>query len=325
VTAGKPVLITGANGFIGRALCVTLKEHGYPVHAAIRKERNASHIPEGVFPKVIGNIDGTTQWDHVLEGMDVVVHLAARVHIMQEQSRAPIGLYREVNTLGTEHLASAAAAAGVRRFVYVSTIKVNCESTSDHPFLETDVPQPSDPYGISKWEAEQRLQEIASGSGLELVIVRPPLVYGPGVRGNFQSLMRLVERGLPLPLAGCRNRRSLVGLSNFVDLLFRCISHPDAKGQVFLASDGEDLSTPELIRRLAKALGVHARLFPMPDLFLHLVARAVGRKGVYERLCGSLQVDMGHAQRVLGWTPPLTIDQELARTAMWYQHRHQAQ
>jgi nucleoside-diphosphate-sugar epimerase len=238
---------------------------------------------------------------------------------MREKSADPLAEFRRVNAAGTRRLAESAAQAGVRRFVYVSSIKVNGERTGNRPFTEADPPGPEDAYAQSKYEAEMALREIAARTGMEVVIVRPPLVYGPGVKGNFRTLLRVVRMGLPLPLASCDNRRSLVGLSNLADLLALCVTHPAAAGETFLAADGEDLSTPELLRRTGRALGRPARLFPVPPALLRAGARMFGRAGAGERLCGSLQVDISRARRILGWNPPSTVDEELARTAQWYQ------
>lgn len=259
-----------------------------------------------------------TDWSVALAGVTEVIHLAARVHVMRESAVDPYAEFYRTNVAGTERLARQAAEAGVRRLVYVSSIKVNGERTAGQPFRPEDKPQPEDAYAQSKLEAELVLKDISRNTGIEVVVVRPPLVYGPGVKGNFLSLLRVVQRGLPLPLASCDNRRSLVGLSNLVDLLTICTTHPAAAGQVFLAADGEDLSTPELLRRVARALGRNARLLPFPPVLLRLAARIAGRTGVYERLCGSLQVDTGKTHELLGWTPPHSVDEELARTARWF-------
>ncbi len=265
----------------------------------------------------VGDVHAGTDWTAALAGVTHVVHLAARVHVMREVSRDPLADFRAANTAGTVNLARQAA-AGARRFVYVSTIKVNGERTSGRSFRADDDPQPEDAYAQSKLEAELSLKGISQHSGLEVVIVRPPLVYGPGVKGNFLSLLRVIRQGWPIPLASCENRRSLVGLTNLVALMEKCVTHPAAAGQVFLAADGEDLSTPELLRKVACALVRKARLLPFPPAMLRLAARIAGRQGVYERLCGSLQVDAGKARELLNWWPPLTVDEELARTARWF-------
>jgi nucleoside-diphosphate-sugar epimerase len=285
------------------------------VAGTVRDGRGGAAVVSGVRPAVVGDLDSQTDWNAALAGVDSVVHLAARVHVMHETERDPLAVFRQVNTYGTERLASQAAAAGVRRLVYVSTIKVNGEETVEAPFSERDPPQPGDAYATSKWEAEQVLMRVSKSTGMEVVIVRPPLVYGPGVRGNFLGLMRLIDKGVPLPVGSCHNRRSLLGLDNFVDFLAACVDHPAAVGEIFVLSDGEDLSTPDLIRRLAAAMGRPARLLPIRSSLLRLAARMVGRPGIYRRLCGSLQVDSSHARRMLGWVPPQTVDAGLAVTA----------
>lgn len=308
------VLVTGANGFVGAVLCARLAADGLSMRGAVRGWKPGIPHPYSLRLFEVGNIDGHTDWSTALAGVDAVVHLAARVHVMREVARDPLAEFRAVNLAGSERLAMQAAAAGVKRLIYVSTIKVNGEETPGKPFVEGDPPQPSDPYAVSKWEAEQALQQVAGATGLELVIVRPPLIYGPGVKGNFLSLMRLVENGWPLPVGRCNNQRSLLSLGNFVSFLALCVRHPAAAGQTFLVSDGEDLSTPELIRRLAAAMSKPPRLLSVPPSWLRVATRLLGRPGVYQRLCGSLQVNSGHARQVLGWLPPETVREGLVRT-----------
>jgi nucleoside-diphosphate-sugar epimerase len=269
----------------------------------------------------VGEIGGATEWRNALAGASVVVHLAARVHIMRETASDALAEFRRVNVAGTERLARMAASAGVRRLVYVSSIKVNGEATEARPFSASDEPCPLDPYGMSKWEAEQVLAHIGAQSPLEIVIVRPPLVYGPGVRGNFLRLMKLAGLGLPLPLGGARNLRSLVFVRNLADALVTCAVHPHAMGRTFLVSDGEDISTADLFRRLAHFLRRTPRLFSVPDEILSGIASATGRAAELQRLFGSLQVDASPLRRDLGWTPPHTIDEGLAETAAWYLQR----
>jgi len=307
------VLVTGSTGLVGSALCAGLVARGFHVVGTARS-RPSVRIP-GVDYRVVGELGSTTNWQDAVAGAKVVVHCAARVHIIHETLSDPLAAFRVVNVLGTEHLALQASAAGVQRLVYVSSIKVNGEETRDRPFTEQDRPQPSDAYAISKWEAERALHGIASRTGLEIVVVRPPLVYGPGVKGNFLSLMRLVHRGVPLPLGRCHNRRSLLGLGNFVDFLATCIDHPASSGETFVLSDGKDFSTPELIRHLAVAMGRPARLLPIPPALVQLATSVLGKPGIYQRLCGSLQVDPSHARRLLGWIPPQTTDAGLTATA----------
>jgi len=255
-------------------------------------------------------------WTRALDGVDVVVHAAARVHVMADEANNPLREFRRVNVEGTLMIARKAIESGVRRFVFVSSIKVNGEETMPcHAFSPDDVPQPADPYGVSKYEAEEGLRRLADESGLEVAIIRPVLVYGPGVKANFLQMMRWISRGIPLPLASIRNRRSLVGLENLVDLIVKCSTHPAAANQTFLVSDGEDLSTPCLVRRVAQALGRPVGVVPFPPKLLHTVGRGIGKGDFVRRLCGSLQVDMTKTSEMLGWTPPVSVDQGLSATA----------
>ncbi len=265
----------------------------------------------------MGGLSAETDWTVVLRSVDQVVHLAARVHVINDKSMDPLAEFRQVNVEGTANLARQAAAAGVRRFVYLSSIKVNGEFTQEgHPFTADDTPAPEDPYGVSKHEAEQALRQIAADTTMEVVIIRPPLVYGPGVKANFESMMRWLSRGVPLPLAVVtKNRRSLVALDNLVDLSMTCLSHPAAANQTFLVSDGEDLSTAGLLRRMGAALGHPARLFYVPPLMLKIGAHAVKKTGIYQRLCGSLQLDITKTRRLLDWIPPVSVDEGLRRAA----------
>jgi UDP-glucose 4-epimerase len=250
--------------------------------------------------------------------VDTVVHLAARVHVLRDTSADPLADYRAVNVAGTTRLARECAAARVPRLVFVSSIKVNGERSGVWPFTEGDAPAPEDPYGVSKLEAEEELRSIAAATGLEAVVVRPCLVYGPGVRGNLDRLLKAIERGVPLPLASVRNQRSLMGLANLCDLLVRCATHPRAAGETFLASDGTDLSTPQLIRWLADGVGRPARLLPMPPSWLKLGAQLAGAQAAYERLCGTLQVDSSKARELLEWRPPVPVDDGLRETGAWH-------
>jgi nucleoside-diphosphate-sugar epimerase len=250
--------------------------------------------------------------------VDVVVHLAARVHALRDETVDSWEEYRRVNVKGTQALASAAVEHGVHRLVFVSTAKVNGESTPGGRFSEGDPPDPQDPYAESKWEAEEELHSLALKTGLEIVIVRSPLVYGPGVRANFLRLMKLVERPIPLPMPDIRNRGSLIGVANLADFLARCVGHPEAANETFLVSDGEDVSTRELVARIARALGCAARFLPVPELALRLVARLAGKEAVADRLFGSLVINSDKARRKLGWKPPVTLDCGLAATARWY-------
>ena len=310
------VLVTGANGFIGKALCNKLIADGYQVRVAVRRAAQMTALPSGVEGAMIGNIGPETDWSKALDGIEGIVHLAARVHVMRESADDPLVAFREVNVEGTECLAIAAANSGVKRFVYISSVKVNGESRSD-PYTEMDKSEPQDLYAVSKWEAEQILAEISSATGIEIVIIRPPLVYGPNVRANFLRLLRWVNKGIPFPLGMVDNRRSLVSLDNLVDFLITCIEHPAAAGETFLVSDGEDLSTPALIRRIALSMNIPARLIPVPVCLLRLGGSLLGKKSEVDRLCGSLQVDISKAKSVLGWKPPLSVDEGLAKTADW--------
>jgi nucleoside-diphosphate-sugar epimerase len=259
--------------------------------------------------------DAETQ--QALQGMSAVIHLAARVHVMTDHAADPLREFRLVNTGWTERLARAAASQGVRRFVYLSSIKVNGEQ-NDRPFTELDPPNPHDPYGLSKWEAEQALTSVSSQTGIETVVVRPPLVYGPGVGGNFLQLLNSLRRGIPLPLALINNRRSLLYRGNLVDALVTCVRHVRAAGQTYLVSDGEDLSTPELIRRLGRAMGLAVRLWPVPLPVLRAVGQLLRKQAMIDRLLGSLQVDSSKIRRELDWRPPFSVDQGLTDTAAWY-------
>lgn len=308
------VLITGANGFVGHSACARALADGMQVWGATRR---AVPLPSGVVAVVVPGLGSPGGWVAGLTGCDAVLHAAARVHVMNDSVADPLIEFRRVNVDGTLHLARQAAAAGVRRFVFVSSVKVNGEGTAaGHPFTAADAPAPQDPYGISKMEAEQGLRQIAADTGMEVVVVRPPLVYGPGVKANFATLMRWLQRGIPLPLGAVTdNRRSLVALDNLVDLLITCIDHPAAAHQTFLVSDGEDLSTTGLLRRMGQAMGTPARLIPVPPALLRLGAAALGQGDMAQRLLGSLQVDITHTRQTLGWTPPISVDEGLRRAA----------
>ena len=308
------ILVTGATGFIGRAVCIELASRGYAVRAAIRDSSPTTGLPTEVVQ--IADIGADVDWSSALLGIDAVVHLAARVHVMRDNALQPLAAFREVNVTGTERLARAAVAQGVKRFVYLSSIKVNGEGThAGRPYTPNSMPAPIDPYGISKQEAEEVLSRLAKETGLEVVIIRPVLVYGPGVKANFLSMMQWLHRGIPLPLGAIRNQRSLVALDNLVDLIVTCLHHPNAPSQTFLVSDGQDLSTTELLRRMSAALGTPARLLPLPALVLRMVAGLLGKTDVAERLCGSLQVDISKTRELLRWSPRVSVDEALKQTA----------
>lgn len=305
------IAVTGANGFVGSALLAELKRRGYGVRGIFRSG-SADDTAE------VGDIGPGTDWTAALAGVDVVIHCAARVHVMQDDATDPLAEFRHVNSEGTRCLAMQAAECGVQRLVFVSTIKVNGEATgspqgSREKFTAFDTPDPADPYAISKWEAETLLREVAANTGLEIVVVRPPLAYGPGVGGNFRSLITAVDRGWPLPFGRVDNRRSLVALPNLVDLLAVCATHRDAAGQTFLVSDGDDLSTPELARRLARAIGRSARILPVPVSLLRLAGKLTGQGGKVDRLIGSLQVDIDHTSQKLQWQPKTSVDEGLRK------------
>lgn len=313
MSTSKRILVTGANGFIGRAVMQRISDapHREPV-GVVRNLEACCEAPWSC--DAVGEIGRDTDWSGVLKEVDVVVHTAARAYVIAETEVNPRGAYREVNVAGTRRLADQAAEAGVRRFVFLSSIKVNGEATTPGSSFGADqAPAPEDAYGQSKLEAEQVLMDVSERSGLEVVIIRPPLVYGPGVKGNFASLMNWVGKGMPLPLGAIKNRRSLVALENLVDLITVCIDHPAAANEVFLAADGEDLSTPELLRRLGKAMGRPARLLPVPPGLLTLGAGMLGKGDMARRLLGSLQVDIFKARDVLGWEPPISVDEGLRR------------
>jgi len=310
------ILVTGANGFVGRAVCAEAAARGLTVGAATRAPCCFSAEAENI---VVEDISANTLWQAALNGRHAVVHAAARVHVMEETAGNPLDEFRRVNVQGTLNLAEQAAAAGVGRFVFISSVKVNGEATRPgRPFTADDAPAPLDAYGISKLEAEQGLREIAARTGMEVVIIRPPLVYGPGVRANFAAMMRWLRRGVPLPLGAIHNQRSLVALDNLADLIVTCLTHPAAANQTFLVSDGQDVSTTELLRRMGQAMNRPARLIPVPAGLLTQAAALLDKGDMARRLCGSLQVDIEKTRTLLGWQPPLTLDQGLKKAAEGY-------
>jgi len=311
-------LVSGASGFVGRAVCEKALDLGMKVRGSHRSPDSQLLVPQGVEKIQIPSVHGNTDWSNALGGIDVVIHLAGRVHIAKETAVNPLAAYREVNTAGTEQLARAAAAAGIKRLVYVSTIKVNGEQTKTSPFTEADAPQPQDAYAICKWESEQALHRIGTESGLEIVILRPPLVYGRGVGANFLRLLNLVRRGIPLPLASVLNRRSLIYVKNLADAVLTSATHPRAKGQTFLVSDGDDVSTPELIRRIAEGMELPSRMFRCAPSLLNAVASIVGKSAEVGRLLGSLAIDSTRFGSETGWTPPYSLSEGLRETIEWY-------
>lgn len=310
------ILLTGATGFIGQALVRHLDQQGFAVTAAVRRFTNT--LSASIRQTVVGDLLPNFDWTSALANVDIVIHLAARAHIMRDTATDPLASFRLVNTVGSLNLARQAA-AGVRRFIFISSIKVNGEVTNQREkFTAFDASVPDDPYGFSKYEAEQGLKEISAQTGMEIVIIRPPLVYGIGVKGNFLSMMRWLHKGIPLPLGAVHNQRSLVALDNLIDLITVCIDHPAAANQIFLVSDGEDLSTTELLTRLGTALGNSARLLPVPASWLHNILFLLGKKDIAMRLLGSLQIDMRKTCELLNWSPPITVDEALKKTAEAY-------
>jgi len=353
------LLVTGANGFVGRVVCRYALEAGFKVRGSVRGSDKSypdmypltplfsrgeeSHPgPSGTLVSrdfeapqregrniekvVVGELGVDADWAPALEGVGAVVHLAGRVHIMKDFAVDPLAEFRKVNVEGTERLAVASAAAGVKRFVFLSSIKVYGEDMPSGPlkkaqikaFTEEDIPNPQDPYAISKWEAEQVLHKISKETGMEVVIIRPPLVYGPGVRANFLRLLRMVERGIPLPHGAIRNQRSLVYVKNLVDGIISCVRHPDAAGKTFLVSDGEDVSTPDLIRLIGSSMGKKCLLFNVSPKLLLYLSKVIGLEASIQRLTGSLVVDSSCIRRELGWTPPYSLTQGMQETVDWY-------
>jgi nucleoside-diphosphate-sugar epimerase len=311
------VLVTGASGFVGRALCAALSMQGHLVRSATRTSPDRPQSPSFA----VGSIGPDTDWRAALAGCDAVVHLAAHVHGMRRQAADAAGDFHRVNVEGSENLARQAARAGVRRFVFLSSVKVNGEDSAERAFVESDPVMPMDAYGASKAEAEKRLRIISAETGMEVVVVRPPLVYGPGVKANFLSLLRAVDSGLPLPLSSISNLRSLVYVANLVDALGACLMHPAAANRTFFVSDDHDLSTPQLIREIAAALGKRPLLFPVPVALLRGAGLLTGRAEQIARLTGSMQVDISSIKAALDWQPPFSLQQGLAQTASWYRAR----
>ena len=307
------LLLTGATGFLGVALTKRLvSEPSLELVVAVRRE--PSKLASNIRPVIVGDLDAATDWSSALSGVDVVVHTAARVHVMNESVNDPLTEYRKVNLEGTLNLARQAVQAGVKRFIFISSIKVNGEETVlGKPFTADDAPNPVDPYGVSKAETEQALLELAASTGLEVVIIRPVLVYGPGVKANFHNLIKWIYKGMPLPLGAVHNQRSLVALDNLVNFIIHCIDHPKAANEIFLISDGKDVSTTELLQKVATAFGKRPFLIPVPVSLMKFAARIPGKGDMADRLFGSLQVDSSKAGDLLGWEPVITMDDQLKK------------
>lgn len=310
------VLLTGGSGFVGQAIQGRLMADGRYSLRAVFRRLPTDDLPAALEARVAPELSPDSDWREELVGVDSVIHCAARVHVMNEQAVDPLAEFRRVNVEGTLNFARQAASAGVHRFIFISSIKVNGEGTLlGEPYVSQAMGDPVDPYGISKMEAELGLRTISFETGMEVVIIRPVLVYGPGVKANFLSMMRWLHKGVPLPFGSIDNRRSLVALDNLVDLIVTCIGHPAAANQTFLVSDGEDLSTTELLRRMGMALGKPARLLPVPKWLIERGAVILGKQALAQRLCGSLQVDINKSRELLGWVPPVSVDEALRRAA----------
>ncbi|NOU15782.1 MAG: SDR family oxidoreductase [Methylococcaceae bacterium] len=310
------ILVTGANGFIGQALCSFLQQQDHQARASLRTPNELHACVDQV---IVDDITADTSWHEALEGMDAIVHLAARAHVLNETQVDPLTEFRKTNVDGTLNLAHQALLAGVKRFVFVSSIGVLGAETHAHPFSESSVPKPQADYAISKLEAELALQQLVEGSAMELVIIRPPLVYGANAPGNFGRLLKLVSANLPLPLGAIHNHRSMVSMDNLVDFIELCLTHPKAANQTFLIADGTDVSTTELIKLLANGMGKTTLLLPIPVKLIKIVASLLGKKNLAQQLCGSLQIDISKARNTLGWVPPVSTNDALILTGRQYQ------
>lgn len=318
------ILITGASGFIGKTLCKSLSISNRFVRGAVRS-MNFNLANTDVEYVSVGDINAKTNWKDFLVGIDYVIHCAGRVHIMNETKKNALKIYRSINVNATKQLAEQSAAAGVKKLIYLSSIKVNGENTHNNSnlrdinnknkyiFKHNDNSNPGDPYSISKFEAEEVLWELSSKTGLEVTVLRLPLVYGHGVKGNLARLIKLIKSNIPLPLSLVKNHRSMIGIDNLVDLLIRCIDHPDASGKTFLVSDGDDLSTPDFIKQIANSIGCKALLFPVPIFLLKFLGRILGKEKEINRLVGSLKIDSSYVQKVLNWTPPVSVEEGIRR------------
>ena len=315
------IAVTGASGFIGRALCTTLDARGIKGRAILRKQLMDANF-QSIDSVSVGDIGANTQWRKALKGVDVVVHCAAQAHVMGKEGGELGAIFHDVNVIAVSRLAEQAVEAGVKRLVFMSSIKVNGELCKPGElFQESDQPNPQDAYGYSKMEAERVLFEVGKRTGLEIVVVRPPLVYGPGVKGNFLSLIRWLDRGIPLPLGAVTNQRSLIGIDNLVDFILVCAQHPAAAGEVFVVSDGEYLSTTALLQRMGYALDKPARLIPVVPELLQWGAKLLGKEEITLRLLGSLQVDISKTKDLLGWVPPVSVDEGLKKVVQWYKEQ----
>lgn len=310
-------LITGVNGFIGRALCEKMLADGLEVRGTIRSPKKANGLSAHIDMRVIESIGPETDWANTLDGINTVIHLAARVHLIKDTAVDPLASFRQVNVAGTERLARTAAAFGVKRIIYVSSVKVN-GPVSELPYTELDEPAPQKPYDVSKWEAEQNLERISIETGIEVVVIRSPLVFGPRVKANFLRLMKLVDKNIPLPLGSIKNKRSLIYIGNLVDAIITCVNHPEAAGETFLVSDGREISTPDLIDIIAAEMGNKPFIFSCPSGLIKNLGRLIGRGEDISRLTDSLMVDSSKIRKVVGWTPPYTIEEGIRETVKWY-------
>ncbi|MBA2123513.1 hypothetical protein B9J78_00985 [bacterium Unc6] len=313
------ILVTGANGFVGQALCKRMLVDGYQVRGAVRAVTQMTALPSGVEGAMVGDISPETDWSEALDGIDAVVHLAARVHVMDDTAADPLAAFREVNVLGTERLARMAAKYGVRRLIFISSIGVNGEFSSEMPFSEKNLPNPHNAYAVSKWEAEQVLHVVSKNSGMEVVILRPPLVYGPDAPGNFARLMRVIKTGLPLPFGNIKSLRSFVYIDNLIDAIITCVTHPLAAGETFMVSDGQDVSTPDLIKMIASAMNKKVILFSLHPGILKSLCKIAGKGEEMEKLTGSLLVDSSKIRNLLGWKPPFTLEEGIKETVKYYE------
>ncbi len=307
-------LITGANGFIGSALCRKLLSDGLLVKGTVRSQKSLLNLPRGVIPIQTGDLGRDTQWGAALDDVDTVIHLAGMAHRINKAAKNDFTSFHNVNVLGTECLAKASARAGVRRFIFLSSIAVNGESTGEKPFTENDIPKPVGAYAVSKWNAEQTLRGTAENTGMEIVILRPPLVYGPNAPGNFFRLTRLIKKGIPFPLSKINNLRSFIYLGNLIDVISRCIEHPFVSEQIFLVSDGEDISPVDLIRLISRKMGKDVMFFSLPAVFLDILAKAFGKGEEFKKLTRQILIDSSKLRNLLNWKPPFTIEEGIRET-----------